>query len=70
MAKLRRLETSAAGVLDRLVSMMILRLTGSKQNYKRGVFRTVLLASENAIYLEAGPLKKFGPFEPALNPTP
>ncbi len=35
MAKLRRRRTSAPGVLDEMVSMVILRLSKYGQNYKR-----------------------------------
>ena len=53
MAKLRRLNTSAAGVLEVAVSMVILRLLIEfERNYKRvGLLRIVLLALQIAIAL-------------------
>ena len=60
MAKLRRLNTSAAGVLEVAVSMVILRLLIEfERNYKRvGLLRIVLLALQIAIALVAAGLEK------------
>ena len=60
MAKLRRLNTSAAGVLEVAVSMVILRLLIEfERNYKRvGLLRIVLLALQIAIALVATGLEK------------
>ena len=60
MAKLRRLNTSAAGVLELVVSMVILRLLIEfERNYKRvGLLRIVLLALQIAIALVAAGLEK------------
>ena len=51
MAKLRRLNTSAAGVLELVMSMVILRLLIKfGRNYKRvGLLRIALLALQIAI---------------------
>ena len=53
MAKLRRLNTSAAGVLELVVSMVILRLLIEfGRNYKRvDLLRIALLALQIAIAL-------------------
>ena len=60
MAKLRRLNTSAAGVLEVAVSMVILRLLIEfERNYKRvGLLRIVLLALQIAIALVAAGREK------------
>ena len=64
MAKLRRLNTSAAGVLDLVVSMVILRLLIEfGRNYKRvDLLRIALLALQIAIALVAAGLVKYDLF--------
>ena len=64
MAKLRRLKTSAAGVLEVMVSMVILHLLIEfGRNYKRvDLLRIALLALQNAIALVAVGLVKYDLF--------
>ena len=64
MAKLRRRNTSAPGVLVMLVSMVFLRLLNwFGQDYKRvALLKTVRRALKSATFRAGVALKRFDPF--------